>query len=281
MVRTNTGISQIPVNEEIDPGFGSDREQRRIEFAAKMEEEAYQMALGDATKIARMNLITALRLWKKSDLTKKISSMTLRDIMLIWLVFQYLYFILVYQLLTEKNLFISSLEDSGFVNEFFERLLVANYTDLPTRIQKFGFEPKKIQKIREELGGDLIFGLEKKNFEEVAAVYEKALSRLPKSLREDFYEMISGIDIQIIELKNILNKDNSLLIQNISSLIAGKLNAVQEYTKERERLSTILEMINAYSPEIARELSKNLQSTPSISQEEVEDRVKRYYGITD
>jgi hypothetical protein len=113
MIRSPIGISKIPVSSEIDPGFGPDTEQRRVEFAAKLEEEAFMISIGDATKLAKANLIIALKLWKRDDLIESVKRLDLRDIMLIWLIFEIAYISKVWeQTLTfeERKHFCSSKE---------------------------------------------------------------------------------------------------------------------------------------------------------------------------
>lgn len=276
---SDIGISKIAVSDEVDPGFGADTEQRRVEFAAQLEEEAFLQALQDATKIAKANLVTALKLWHQTALIQYVNDLKLRDIMIIWLVFQYIYFLKIFIAIESKETFLKLVTDrSDFINTFFKGILVSNSEDFPKTIEGIVLDPKKILEIRRQLGDDLLFGLEKRNYEQIVEIYEKMYSKLPKSLREDFYEMISGIDISLVEIQTILQNNAGNIIEDFFKMIANKVAETEVYSEDTERLSRLFTIIESFSPEAASILQSGSSEIQPKSREEIDDQVKRFYG---
>lgn len=278
MIRSSIGISTLPVSEEIDPGFGPDTEQRRVEFAAKLEEETFSIALGDATKLARVNLKIALRIWKKDDLVKLVNDLELRDIMLIWLIFEVAYISQIWGNLLDglANATLCSTKD--YLKKFLQSILVPLSKDIPSKIERVRLPVREIVKVREAYGGDLIYSLKLRNENEIIKIYQMTYSKLPKSLRDRFYEMITGVKIEYQKLVTALKSEKVQLLENFVALILERVAKIEEYVHAKEKLDIIRKIIAAFDQDAASCFLKGFTDVPERS-EEVEEKVKRYYGI--
>lgn len=278
MIRSPIGISRLPVSAEIDPGFGPDTEQRRVEFAAKLEEEAFSISIGDATKLAKANLITALKLWKQDNLVKFVEKLELRDIMLIWLIFEIAYISKVWGgtlAFEERKHFCSSKET---LREFLQAILASLAKDIPKTLVQIVLDIEAIKQLREEYGGDLVFALKRKNENEVIKLYQMVYSKLPKSLRDKYYEIITGVKIEYKNLVGILSKTKKGLLKKLVMLICEQMNDLEEYKQGKERIEIMNKIIEVFDAEVATFFEQQLKQ-PEGSPDEVKEKVKKYYGI--
>jgi len=275
-MRSSVGISKLPVSEEIDPGFGPDTEQRRVEFAAKLEEEAFSISFGDATKIARKNLITALRLWSKKKYIKLVSDLKLEDILFIWLIFDVTVLVEVFE-----SIKISKREEIAGSEKIWEKyvknILKSLKEDVKSKILNIKLDKEKINEIRENYGGDLVFSLRNRNFEEIMKIYEMTYNKLSQSLRDKFIEMIYLLSIDFDDLKQMLLKKSSILNEFLKLLI----DSIDEKFKYIfENLEYISKIVSAFSIDAGKYLNSFQEKDNSETKNEsVKEKVKKYYGI--
>ena len=277
MFRSNIGISKLPVSSEIDPGFGPDTEQRRIEFASKLEDEAFSMALGDSTTIARRNLVTCLHIWRASHLIKLVSSMHLGEIMLFWLLFEISFITEVFDkaikvidkdtiLSTEKNF-------KSFVNSIFASV----FTKIPSN-NSYSIVMSDLKNIREKYGGDIVFAIKNTNEKEVFKIFNKTKSRLPKSLRENFQEIVTGIRIDTQKIINVIANHNPFK-KNLINYVLLSLGQTDNERRAKVDFSIQSKLIELFDPGIADIFKQVSDNKETESREEVEDKVKSFYGI--
>ncbi|MFC1780263.1 hypothetical protein ACFLY9_01040 [Patescibacteria group bacterium] len=277
MIRSSLGISKIPVNPEIDPGFGPDTEQRRVDFAAKLEKEAFSIALGDATKLAKANMITALKLWEREDLIILLEKLDLRDIMIIWLVFEVSYIVKIWKVL-DKNIINTIKTKKSKFRKLIDSIFYALSEDIPHKFNKMNINKCEILKIRKIYGGDLIFSLKYKNDNEIIKMYEMTYSKLPKSLRDEFYNIITGLDIKLKEIANILIGNKKSKLKEIIKLINEKIKDEKIYEKREKELRSLNKLITAFDERAEKHLKGEIPEDKRYKFE-VNKRVKSYYGI--
>jgi hypothetical protein len=278
MIRTKLGISKIAVSPEIDPGFGPDTEQRRVEFAAKLEQEAFYIAVGDAAKLAKANLVTALKLWEREDLIPLIEKFDLRDIMIIWLFFELVYISRSLSI-TSKKLGKVFKKDIKKFKKYIFLLFEPIFSDIPDMIYKSNINQTQIKKLREEFGGDLLFALKAKNDNEIIKVYEMTFSKLPKSLRDEFFSIITGVDISYEQVLKIWQKGKEDLILKLATVATAELAKVKKYAEDKKLLRNISKIVEIFDKRIDDVFLDVHKDYSTGKQKEVEDMVKRYYGI--
>ncbi len=274
-MRSSTGISNLPVSEEIDPGFGPDTEQRRVEFASKLEEEAFSISVGDATTLARSNLITALKLWDKKNIIKIVSDLDLYDIMLIWLIFDICYIVEVLGLLKQDEIK-KVLSDKKTWEKFTKNILQSLDKDISRRIVEIDINLSDVIRIRENMGGDLIFSLKNKNIYEIYKIYEMTYSKLSKSLRDTFSNMITVVDIGFKSIKKVISSNGDLLEKFI--LLACK-NVRSRYQLLGKKVENISTLIDAFSEEAGKMFIGFFHEGKESGDTDVKKQVKRFYGI--
>lgn len=275
MIRSSIGISKLPVSPEIDPGFGPDTEQRRVDFATKLEEEAFSISLGDSKKLAKANLVKALRLWGRDDLVKQVEKLNLQEIMIIWLVFEISYIFYIWSNATSKVLkSISTYKIENF-RKFIELIFKPHFENIPNKFLKTRLNLKDIRTIREKFGGDLIFGLKLRNDEELIKIYEMTYNKLSKSLRDKFRLILIGIDIKLDDIMRLLKQEKKDVLTMMIRFIVSKL---EDKIIETEVINSMCEIIKAFDEKSSELFSKFITSTNKPSKE-VEDKVKSYYGI--
>lgn len=279
MIRSPIGISKLPVEGEIDPGFGADTEQRRVEFAAKLEEEAFSISIGDATKLARANLITALRIWGHEELVTLVKKLELRDIMLIWLIFEVAFIARVWPLILDERGVAYFTSSKEALKKFLIEILAPLSKDISKKIDNLKLSIDEIVKIREEYGGDLIFSLKRKNEDEVIRIYQFTFPKLPKSLREKFYEIITGVKIEYADLVSALRGKGTNLLEVLVELITEGINATDEYKENVERLDIMKKMIMIFDEKACEYFEKVVIKGREDTSDDVKERVKKYYGI--
>ncbi|MDD3647772.1 MAG: hypothetical protein PHS44_04730 [Candidatus Dojkabacteria bacterium] len=278
MIRSSIGISKIPVSNEVDPGFGPDTEQRRVEFAAKMENEAFSIAVGDATKIAKANLITALKLWDREKLIPGVRKLELREIMIIWLIFELSYLAQIWNDLDVDGK--KAITDSETtLSEFIKKIFSALSQNIPHRIFKIDLDLKFIHSVRECFGGDLIFSLKQKNDLEVVKVYEMTYSKLPKSLRETFYYIVTGVEFLYLDLIRYLNSKTDSLLESLVMHVHNCIRSEDEYKIEEVQLKIMSSIVECFDKEASEHILKLNQSISDQSKKEVDDKVRKYYGL--
>jgi len=274
----NIGLSHNPVDQETDPGFGADTEQRRVEFAAKLEEETYMQAIDDVTKIARINLIKALQLWKLSRLYSVAQKLTLRDIMIVWRVFEILFLLTVYNNCLSNQQKIELLRAKNLFESFFITILSSLQTDIKNKVGLLALNRECINKTRQTFGGDLIFSLKNKTHESIIDIYNKTSSRIAPSQREMFISNLQGIALPTEDIFGALKEKNSY--QKLCIEIAERIKLHHEYLQnDSEQLSLLIEMITGIHPQSGTKIKDSILGSKSLSDEEVKNRVKKYYGI--
>ncbi|MFH1543379.1 MAG: hypothetical protein ABIE03_02485 [Patescibacteria group bacterium] len=278
MIRSSIGISKIPVNAEVDPGFGPDTEQRRVEFAAKMETEAFSIAVGDAVKIAKANLITALKLWDRDKLIPLVKKLELREIMLIWLLFELSYLVQIWNDVSLDGKKIIT-DNENNLSEFIKKIFSALSQNIPHTVLKIPLDLKFIHSVRECFGGDLIFSVKQKNDIEVVKVYELAYSKLPKSLREKFYYIVTGVEFLYKDMIKFLNSKTKTLLEGLVGHVLDSLRADEEYKIEDSVLEVMANIIECFDGEARKFLLELNKGSSDTTRREVDDRVKKYYGI--
>ncbi len=277
MLRSSTGISKIPVNPEIDPGFGADTEQRRVEFAAKLEEEAFAISLGDATKIARKNLQTAIRLWNAPKKVSFANKLDLREIMIIWLIFELVFLCDCWKNTSkESQEKLISVETSFklFVKEVFKRL----EKNIISKLKNIQINVKAVKKIREKYGGDMLFSLKKQNDSQMIQIYAYTYNKLPKSLRERFFAIVTGVYISSNDLISSLSS-NKKHLNILIKLVTDNLKRDSEYELGESKKNTMIKIVSVFSNNASKIFGKMMKSKETKTKEEVENRVKRYYGV--
>ncbi|MBU0975772.1 hypothetical protein KJ918_03160 [Patescibacteria group bacterium] len=278
MIRSSIGISKIPVNAEVDPGFGPDTEQRRVEFAAKMETEAFSIAVGDAVKIAKANLITALKLWDRDKLIPLVKKLELREIMLIWLLFELSYLVQIWNDVSLDGKKIIT-DNENNLSEFIKKIFSALSQNIPHTVLKIPLDLKFIHSVRECFGGDLIFSVKQKNDIEVVKVYELAYSKLPKSLREKFYYIVTGVEFLYKDMIKFLNSKTKTLLEGLVGHVLDSLRADEECKIEDSVLEVMANIIECFDGEARKFLLELNKGSSDTTRREVDDRVKKYYGI--
>lgn len=276
-MQTNIGISNFPVSEDIDPGFGPDTEQRRVDFASKLEEEAYNISLDDALKIAKANLITALKLWNKQNLILKVEKLSLQDIMIIWLVFDFSYIVkvIIFYNENDKDIILNSYKN--FL-KYSSCVFVSLLKDIPAKVLNIIINKDEIGKIRNLYGGDLIFSLRNKNFEDIYKTYEVSQSKLSLSLRIKYLFNINGIRISFIKFKYVFRHTFENILENIVKIITIKLNRLKLYSDKSENLFIISEIISSFDAEASKLFINNIKDT-TTEIKKTNEKVKKYYGI--
>jgi len=276
-LQTNIGISNFPVSEDIDPGFGPDTEQRRVDFASKLEEEAYNISLDDALKIAKANLITALKLWNKQNLILKVEKLSLQDIMIIWLVFDFSYIVkvIIFYNENDKDIILNSYKN--FL-KYSSCVFVSLLKDIPAKVLNIIINKDEIGKIRNLYGGDLIFSLRNKNFEDIYKTYEVSQSKLSLSLRIKYLFNINGIRISFIKFKYVFRHTFENILENIVKIITIKLNRLKLYSDKSENLFIISEIISSFDAEASKLFINNIKDT-TTEIKKTNEKVKKYYGI--
>jgi hypothetical protein len=277
MIRSSLGISKIPVNPEIDPGFGPDTEQRRVEFAAKLEQEAFNIALGDATKLAKANMITALKLWEREDLIILLEKLDLRDIMIIWLIFEISYIVKVWKIL-DKSVIKSMKSKEKEFKKFIESIFTPLSVDIPKIILKKKLNIDDIVKVRKVYGGDLIFSLKYKSDNEIVKIYEMVYSKLPKSLRDEFYSIITGIDIEYKQMMKILVGSKRSKLKEMISIINKKIKVEKIFDKREKELRALNKLVTAFDERAEKYLIGEIGEDKE-SKLEVDKKVRSFYGI--
>lgn len=278
MIRSSTGISKLSVSEEIDPGFGPDTEQRRVEFATKLEEEAYSISLNDATKLAKANLITALKLWRKKELIPLIEKITLREIMIIWLFFEISYLYRIWNHF-EKDVVMKITEDKEVFNKFLKNVFSALSENISSDLLDIKIDVEKIELERKNLGGDLIFSLKLKNDYEVLKIYEFTYSKLAKSLRDKFFDIITGVRIDFESLQQILRLDIKKIKSEFILYISKAIQQSEDYNPEKEKLHVVSKIITCFDRELSEMFSKTDTSGEDKASKEAQEKVKSFYGI--
>jgi len=269
MFRSNLGISFLPVSEESDPGFGPDTEQRRVEFAAKLEEEAFSIAVLDAEKIAKKNLITALRIWKVESLIPKVSKLNLRSIMFIWTLFEISFI----DKSNIENIFDDLIKKNNF-KIFIKNVEFILANILEKKNESIKIDIKQIEKIRQNYGGDLIFSLNNKNFKEIKQIFEMTYSKLPNSLRISFQTIVCGIEIPLKLICQLLLKKDNFIIE-INKYFINSYNNEERRIKHLEiQFNEIIPFIKIFDEKFANKLNFD-----NPQNKEVESKVKSYYGI--
>jgi hypothetical protein len=276
-LQTNIGISNFPVSEDIDPGFGPDTEQRRVDFASKLEEEDYNISLDDALKIAKANLITALKLWNKQNLILKVEKLSLQDIMIIWLVFDFSYIVKVIIFYNENDKDIILNSYNNFL-KYSSCVFVSLLKDIPAKVLNIIINKDEIGKIRNLYGGDLIFSLRNKNFEDIYKTYEVSQSKLSLSLRIKYLFNINGIRISFIKFKYVFRHTFENILENIVKIITIKLNRLKLYSDKSENLFIISEIISSFDAEASKLFINNIKDT-TTEIKKTNEKVKKYYGI--
>lgn len=277
MIRTGAGISKISVSSEIDPGFGPDTEQRRVEFAARLEQEAFAIAIGDAEKLAKANFIAALKLWEKEKLILGVKKLDLQQIMIIWLIFE-LFFIIE----AVKEVKIKSLkkvfENDEIIRRYFAELFEPIFDEVDEEFQGVKLDLEFIREVRERYGGDLLFSLKVKNDNEIYKIYEMTYSKLPKSLRDKFQEVLSGFDMSYSDIRKIvMNKEERF--EKLAILINRRLADNDDL--EKAEIKRIQKYVEAFSEKFAKLLKNAKKKVPDKTKEEIDKKVKSFYGIKD
>ncbi|MBN2015605.1 hypothetical protein JW766_02125 [Candidatus Dojkabacteria bacterium] len=270
-------ISKISVSEEIDPGFGPDTEQRRVEFASKLEQEAFSIALGDATKLAQINLITALKVWGNKFLIAKVKSLGLKEIMLIWLIFELSFIVKVWEILYEAE-WEKLLEDEEIFEKFLEACTTPLSKDVPMTLKRVKINVKRLEEIREMYGGDLIFALKSKNKREIEKIYEMTYSKLPQSLREEFLSSISGSCVEMENILKLFSKGCKDLLNTILKIVIDKLKRDVKPIDDK-KIRIILKIVEVFDKDSASFLRNELETINEGSRSEVKAKVRNYYGI--
>lgn len=277
MIRSKAGISKISVSSEVDPGFGPDTEQRRVEFAAKLEEEAFSITVSDATKLAKANLITALKLWEANHLIKFVAKLELRDIMVIWLIFEISYIVSVWLSLDIEIRRICTNSEKD-LKRFIDAILSSLVDDVTTRFGKVSLDLENIATIRASFGGDLIFSLKSKNDNEIFKIYEMIYSKLPESLRNKFYKIIVGVEVEYKEILKIVKVAEKEILKRLVKLITEVMKESDRYTNRTEEVEIITKIVEVFDKSAAIYFQENVMNFNSI-QGDVNEKVKRYYGI--
>jgi len=281
MMRTSIGISKLPVDSEIDPGFGPDTEQRRVEFASKLEQEAFSIAVGDAEKLARSNLITALKLWGNEDLIKLVERLHLREIMIIWLIFEIAYLSTIWRDCFNDRLQAKISSTKKLARKFPLLMLTALFKGIPEEIESIPVPKECVKSVREALGGDLIFALKQKNEDEIIKLYEMTYAKLPYSLRRQFHDIIRGVSIDYEKVLSILKKDPENILDQLIQLVTDAINNLKDYSINKKVLNSMLKIIGAFNTKSSNLFRKSLTIQQVKQSSEVKEKVKKYYGITD
>lgn len=275
MIRSSIGISNQPVEGETDPGFGVDTEQRRVEFATKLEEEAYSIALDDAEEVARKNLVRALRLWARDDLIQYVEKLSLREIMFIWLLFEVSFLSEFWALIdneTSKELILVGKDNfKEFISEIFQSVF--------TEIKLVeGIDNSYLKKIRDQYGGDLLFSLKNSNETEIFRIYRFTYKKLPKSLRDQLKEIIIGVKLDVDMIVENLKKSKDVK-KDLTKLI---LFSLEQSDKEKIKIKSwqnVVKFIEIYDKQLSVDFLKTIEQIDNSKQSEVDQKVKKYYGI--
>lgn len=272
------GITNNPVDQERDPGFGADTEQRRVEFAAQLELEAFQLALSDATKLARSNLIKALRLWKQPQVIPNVSALELRDIMVLWKIIELLFLIKVFSDCLTNVQSSELLHASNLFSRFTDSITTTIKTDIPRKIATLSLPIKCIVTTRESFGGDLIFSLRNKTIEGIYEILQKTSNRIAPSQREEFKHIIEGVPLSIEEIMQRLNSPDPFL--SILEDIVSQMKEIKEYQKsDSKHLEAFFEVLSAIHRQSSQQILKLFYGSVSQERKDIDDRVKEYYGI--
>jgi hypothetical protein len=276
MVRTNIGISKFPVSDEIDPGFGADTEQRRVEFAAKLEEEAFSISIGDATKIAKANMISALKLWGRPKLSVLLHQLSLREIMIIWIFFEISFVINVWLKTIDNKGKKLILKDEKTLGKYIDALFTPLLENIPEKVKNIPLDLTEIVKIREDYGGDLLFSLKSKNDLELRKIYSMTYSKLPKSLRDKMYLLIVGFEISYSKLSVYLSYNYKSIKRKVMKELHKMYNEAEELS--RDNYSSVVKIVEAFDEEMKNFLNEfGIHITPKGN--EVKKKIKEFYGI--
>lgn len=270
-------ISKEPVNPEIDPGFGADTEQKRVEFAAQMEQETYDKAIEDALKMARLNLISALRILSNNNHSKLVSMLSLREIIIIWRIYELVLVSNVFNILSnvESAKILKSVEE---LKIFIGIILEIDDKAMKKKYQNYDLNLNVLIKIRNDLGGPLVFSLRKKTFEELFKIYKNNSSRLSQSMREEMLDIFNGLEIKLVEINEILLKAIELKKDVLTSFISLVVKRIEDLDKplSMDRLNILKEITKVFDQDISKYF--DIEPDKKIL-ESVEERVKRYYGV--
>jgi hypothetical protein len=160
----------------------------------------------------------------------------------------------------------------------FEAILASCHKDIAKTLDQIILDLEAISKFREKYGGDLVFSLKRKNENEVIKLYQMAHSKLPKSLRDKYYEIITGVKIEYKSLVAILRKTKKGLMQELVRLICEQMKNLQEYGGNENGIKIMNEIISAFDKKVSSLFEQQLK-LPENDSEEVKEKVKRYYGI--
>lgn len=271
----NTRNSEIYEN---DPGFGPDTEQRRVEFASKLEQETFDKVIEDALKMARINLITAMRVMGKSNAGVIVSKMDLRTIMIVWRIFEVI-------LLSESFNSMSNVEKAKILksvkslNTFLHTLVNFDDSMLEKIYPNLEINTRSLLIIRNRLGGPLVLGLRSNTYKSLGNFYKKNQSRLSQSLRDELISIFNGLTIQLSEINEILLSCCRSSLNCLEKLIKLLINKVEDLDKtlNSEQLEYTTAIAGVFST-IAAKLF--IVEPDKRTNENIDDRVRKYYGVS-
>ncbi len=245
----NIYFTNSPVDQELDPGFGPDTEQRRVEFASKLEEETYNISLSNATRIARSYLIAALKIWGKGYLSQNVKTLSLRDIMIIWLIFDIVYIARTINIFNNDKVKLLLLSNKTLF-KFFKSIDVISSKDIKHKYIVYDYEKLGIIYVREKLGGDMIFSNKIKCKNDIIKIYKTIHSKLPHSLRLKLLIQIIGVKLDSSIIRKLLEKQDKYVIKKLIKYICNEILKDKEYTKsiiKRNTFNNILLIISCFS----------------------------------
>jgi hypothetical protein len=281
MIRSPVGISYLPVSPDEDIGFGPDTEERRVRFASKLEEEAFALSHGDAEKVVKKNLITALKLWEHEEHIKLVQKLTLRDIMIIWVLFGIAFLSQVWDqaLDKEEKAFFAS---SEIVLRNFIALIYSPFIESISKSERSKrIDIDTLTEVRNKFGTDLIFSLKRKNDEELQKIYNFIYSKLPESFREKLRFDFSGVKVDYSKIQEVLKKKKQNVLSSVVKLVTKQLREEKLYDKTPETIDIISKISSAFCSDMPDILKRQLKSGQTKSDKEVIERVKKYYGISE
>jgi len=277
-MNTNLGISKTPVENELDPGFGPDTEQRRVEFASKLEEEAFSVSQQNAIKIAKANLIIALKLWNAKNLIKYVKNLKLQEIMLIWLIFE-ISFLSKIWIHVDNEIKETCYNSPKEFSNLMDKLQIPLSDDIKNTFNKIVLNRKEIIETRLEYGGDLVFSIKYKNKNELMKVYEFIFSKLSKSLRRNIYGMIVGVEISYQDVSKKLKKYSEETPLKLIMDMVNKSIKENHILEDDKKLSILKKIIKKFDIEASKMLLNYFVEENDKSKKYINKKVKKYYGI--
>lgn len=271
-------ITNNPVNEEIDPGFGVDTEQRRVEFAAQLEQEAFDIAMNDALKLARTYLITVMKVQGYQSHVQLVNQLDLPEIILLWRLFDMLVIGTLFQTLSkdEADLFL----DSQHFQPAMQGLFNADDDASIKSFRTIGISSGKTSKVRDIFGGVLVFSMRSKTFTDCSQVYKDVESKISGSMRSSMKRIFSAYKVDNATIRKVLTERTSHdIILELFKHVARHFGD-EEVEVSDEMFLKVARMLNIFSKDAPQILNAAYKRKQDAASKEVEEKVKSFYGIT-